>query len=178
MQEKPLPLYVLQQPQAPVLSRPMGRHLHDERNEKIGFAVGTNCSLFFHYRPGVDENCPSKIAASRFDALFHATECYISKGANMMSDMYALLVKISHLALRAVKTEMTEAREHVAFANTLSGIVMTICSTTAEHSIEHAMSAFHHELPHGAGLIMISEHFMNSLLNITLAMNVLSEWHK
>jgi alcohol dehydrogenase len=36
---------------------------------------------------------------------------------------------------------------------------MTISSTTAEHSLEHAMSAFHPELPHGAGLIMISKAF-------------------
>ena len=52
-----------------------------------------------------------------------------------------------------------EAREHVAFGNTLSGIVMNICSCTAEHSLEHAMSAYHHDLPHGAGLIMISKAF-------------------
>ena len=36
---------------------------------------------------------------------------------------------------------------------------MTISVTTAEHSIEHAMSAYHQELPHGAGLIMISKAF-------------------
>lgn len=29
-------------------------------------------------------------------------------------------------------------------------------SCTSEHSMEHAMSAYHQELPHGAGLIMIS----------------------
>ena len=79
-----------------------------------------------------------------------------------MSDMYALtaIENIASYLARAVKDgNDIEAREHVAFANTLSGIVMTICSTTAEHSIEHAMSAFHHELPHGAGLIMISKAF-------------------
>ena len=57
-----------------------------------------------------------------------------------------------------------EAREHVAFANTLSGVVMTLSACTSEHSMEHAMSAYHHDLPHGAGLIMISlpyyEHFI------------------
>ena len=29
----------------------------------------------------------------------------------------------------------------------------------SEHSLEHAMSAFHPELPHGAGLIMISREY-------------------
>lgn len=42
---------------------------------------------------------------------------------------------------------------------------MVTGSCTSEHSLEHAMSAYHQELPHGAGLIMISlayyEHFIN-----------------
>ncbi|MDD3155315.1 MAG: iron-containing alcohol dehydrogenase [Victivallaceae bacterium] len=53
-----------------------------------------------------------------------------------------------------------EARTHIAFANTVSGVVMTLSLTTRQHSIEHAMSAYHHDLPHGAGLIMISRAFM------------------
>jgi len=40
-----------------------------------------------------------------------------------------------------------KARERVAFANTLSGMAMVITSTTAEHSMEHAMSAYHQNLP-------------------------------
>ena len=50
-----------------------------------------------------------------------------------------------------------EARELVAFGNTLSGVVMCVGTVTSEHSLEHAMSAYHQELPHGAGLIMISK---------------------
>jgi alcohol dehydrogenase len=57
------------------------------------------------------------------------------------------------------------ARCCVAFANTLSGYAMVLGSCTSEHSIEHAMSAYHHNLPHGAGLIMISkayyQHFVD-----------------
>ena len=49
-----------------------------------------------------------------------------------------------------------EARAYVALANTYSGCVETISCCTSEHSIEHALSAFHPALPHGAGLIMIS----------------------
>ena len=97
-----------------------------------------------------------------FDALFHATECYISNTASLMSDMYALtaIENVARYLPRAVQdgTDL-EARERMAFANNLSGAVMTVCSTTAEHSLEHAMSAYHHNLPHGAGLIMISRAF-------------------
>ena len=58
---------------------------------------------------------------------------------------------------RAVKDGRDlEAREHVSFGNTLSGMMMSTGTCTSEHSLEHAMSAYHQELPHGAGLIMIS----------------------
>ena len=79
-----------------------------------------------------------------------------------MSDMYALtaIENVAKYLARAVNDgNDLEAREHVAFGNTLSGIVMNIASTTAKHSLEHAMSAYHHALPHGAGLIMISKAF-------------------
>ena len=34
---------------------------------------------------------------------------------------------------------------------------MTISGCTSEHSLEHALSAYHEKLPHGAGLIMIAK---------------------
>jgi alcohol dehydrogenase len=41
-------------------------------------------------------------------------------------------------------------------ANTISGFVESTSGCTSEHSLEHAMSAYHPELPHGAGLIIVS----------------------
>jgi alcohol dehydrogenase len=79
-----------------------------------------------------------------------------------MSDMYALtsIENVGKYLVRAFKDgNDMEAREGMAFANTLSGVVMTVSVTTAEHSLEHAMSAYHPALPHGAGLIMISKAF-------------------
>lgn len=105
---------------------------------------------------------PQFTAYQGFDALFHATECYISAAANRMGDMYALtaIENIGKYLARAVRDgNDLEARECVAFANTLSGVVMTISACTSEHSMEHAMSAFHPNLPHGAGLIMISREY-------------------
>lgn len=94
-----------------------------------------------------------------FDALFHSIEGYIAKGANLMSDMYALtaIENLAQYLPRAVKNgNDLEARTHVAFANTLSGVVMCLTLLTSEHGMEHALSAYHPNLPHGAGLIMIS----------------------
>lgn len=40
------------------------------------------------------------------------------------------------------------------------------CSTcTVEHSIEHALSAYHEKLPHGAGLIMLSKAYFTTIIN-------------
>jgi alcohol dehydrogenase len=42
---------------------------------------------------------------------------------------------------------------------------MQLTSTTEQHSMEHAMSAFHRNLQHGAGLIMISREFARFFVN-------------
>lgn len=103
---------------------------------------------------------PAFTAYQGFDALFHSTEGYIARGANVMSDMYALTA-IENLAKylpRAVQNGADmEARSHVALGNTLSGVVMCLTLITSEHALEHALSAYHPALPHGAGLIMISK---------------------
>ena len=134
---------------------------NEETNEKIGF--GGYDSLFPRLAvvdPDLMKTVPPKFTAYQgFDALFHSVECYLSAAANLMSDMYALTAirELGAYLARAIKdgSDM-EAREHVAFANTLSGVVMTVSGCTSEHSLEHAMSAYHQDLPHGAGLIMIS----------------------
>ncbi len=85
-----------------------------------------------------------------------------------MSDMYAItaIENISRSLAKAVKDgKDIEAREKVAFGNTLSGTVMSVGRCTSEHSLEHAMSAYHQELPHGAGLIMISKAYFTHLIN-------------
>lgn len=142
---------------------------NEETNEKIGF--GGHDSLFPKIAIVDSElmkTVPPKFTALQgFDALFHSVECYISAAANLMSDMYALtaIENIGKYLARAVKdgSDM-KAREQVAFANTLSGVVMTISVCTSEHSLEHAMSAYHQELPHGAGLIMISRAYFTHFI--------------
>ena len=70
-----------------------------------------------------------------------------------MGDMIqrAAIENIGHYLARAVKDgNDIEAREHVAYANTMSGYSMVVTSCISEHSMEHAMSAYHPELPHGA----------------------------
>ena len=57
------------------------------------------------------------------------------------------------------------SNKHVAYANTMSGYSMVVTSCISEHSMEHAMSAYHPELPHGAGLIMLSKEYFTFWIN-------------
>lgn len=137
---------------------------NDETNEKIGF--GGDDRLFpvlAIVDPELMITVPPKFTAYQgFDALFHSTEVYISRYRNLMGDLFAktAIENVGKYLVRAVKDgNDIEARTGMAFANTLSGWAMVVSVTTAQHSMEHAMSAYHQKLPHGAGLIMISKAF-------------------
>lgn len=141
-----------------------------ETNEKIG--CGGMDSLFpvlAVVDPELMLTVPPKFTAYQgFDALFHSVEGYISIVSSLMSDMVQLaaIENIGKYLPRAVKDgNDLEAREHVAFANTMSGYSMVVGSCTSEHSMEHAMSAYHQNLPHGAGLIMISKEYYTHFIN-------------
>ena len=142
---------------------------NDETHEKPGFVDDALFPVLSVVDPELMLSVPPKFTAYQgFDALFHSTEVYISSMANLMSDMYAItaIENVSRNLAKCVKDGSDiEARTKVAFGNTLSGSAMCVGACTSEHSLEHAMSAWHHELPHGAGLIMISlafyQHFID-----------------
>lgn len=134
---------------------------NESTHEKIGFGNPALFPVLAVVDPELMRTVPPAFTAYQgFDALFHSTECYISAKTNRMGDMYALtaIENVGRYLPRAVRDgNDLEAREGMAFANTLSGAVMTISGCTAEHSLEHAMSAYHEDLPHGAGLLMIAK---------------------
>ena len=131
--------------------------------EKIGFGDSTLVPVLAIVDPELMKTVPQKYTAYQgFDALFHNTEVMMSGGVNILSEAIALsaIENIAQYLPRAVKDgNDLEARERVAYGSTMAGISMQLTSTTAQHSMEHAMSAYHHNLPHGAGLIMISKAF-------------------
>lgn len=134
-----------------------------ETKEKIGFGDVILNPVLAIVDPELMKTVPSKYTAYQgFDALFHNTEVMMSNGVNVISEAIALsaIEKIAKYLPRAVADgNDLEAREGVAYGSTMAGITMQLTSTTAQHSMEHSMSAYHHNLPHGAGLIMISVEF-------------------
>lgn len=148
---------------------PWGVITNSETHEKIGYGGSDDLyPVLSIVDPDLMRSVPPKFTAFQgFDALFHSVECYVSNVANLMGDMYALtaIANVAGFLARAVNDgNDMEAREKVAFANTLSGVAMTVSGCTSEHSLEHAMSAYHQELPHGAGLILISRAYFTNLI--------------
>lgn len=136
-----------------------------QTHEKAGFVDEALFPALAIVDPELMKTVPPQFTAFQgFDALFHSVEGYISKAANPMSDMVGLtaIENVGRYLSRAVNdgSDM-EAREKVAFGNYLSGIEMCVGSTSSQHSLEHAMSAYHQELPHGAGLIMLSKAYFS-----------------
>ncbi len=142
---------------------------NEETQEKTGFGREDLFPVLAVVDPELMLTVPPRFTAYQgFDALFHSVEGYVSNGVNLMSDMYALtaIENISQNLVKAVKdgTDI-DARAKVAFGNTLSGTVMCVGRVTSQHSLEHALSAYHQDLPHGAGLIMISKAYFTNLIN-------------
>ena len=137
---------------------------NEETHEKIGFGDSKLLKpVLAVVDPTYMRTVPSNYTAYQgFDAFFHNEEVMMSKSLNVMSEALALsaIENIVKYLPRAVKDgNDLEAREHIAYGATIAGITMQLTSTTAQHSMEHAMSAFHRNLQHGAGLIMISREF-------------------
>lgn len=135
----------------------------EDTDEKIGMGDRRCKPVIAVVDPTYMTTVPAKYTAFQgFDALFHNTEVMMSTSLNVMSEAIALsaIENIYKYLPKAVANgNDIEAREHVAYASTMAGITMQLTSTTAQHSMEHAMSAYHRNLQHGAGLIIISKEF-------------------
>lgn len=142
---------------------------HEVNHEKIGLGNDDMFPVLAVVDPELMMSVPPKFTAYQgFDAIFHSMEGYVSKGVNLMSDMFAIaaIENVGRNLAKAVKNGSdVDAREKVAFGNTLSGIAESVGLCTSQHSLEHAMSAYHQELPHGAGLIMISKAYFTHLID-------------
>lgn len=135
--------------------------------EKIGFGNDKTFPVLSVVDADLMMTVPPHLTAFQgFDALFHSTEGYINITANEMSDLFALKA-ISLIGKSLAKAVANggdeEARADIALANTLAGIVESTSGCTSEHSMEHALSAHHPKLEHGAGLIMISRAYYTFL---------------
>ncbi len=140
----------------------------DDRREKPGFMDHRQFPALSVVDPTLMASVPAHLTAYQgFDALFHCVEGYLAGPRTLMSELYALagVERIgANLARCVTHPGDLGARTQIALGNTLGGFVMATGPLTSEHAIEHALSAFHHALPHGAGLIMVSLAYYGALI--------------
>ena len=101
-------------------------------------------------------------AATGMDALTHAIEGYITKGAWEMTDMFHLeAIRLISSNLRAAVNNEKSCREGMALGQYIAGMGFSNVGLGIDHAMAHTLSA-HYDTPHGvacASLLPISMEF-------------------
>lgn len=88
-------------------------------------------------------------AATGMDALTHAIEGYITKGAWELSDMFHLkAIEIISRSLRAAVNNEPKGREDMALGQYVAGMGFSNVGLGVDHSMAHTLSAYY-DMPHG-----------------------------
>lgn len=142
---------------------------NEEKQEKIGFGNELTYPTLSIIDPEMMLSVPPHLTAYQgFDAFFHAAEGFLANCATPISDLFALeaiRLLYKYLPVAVADGRNLKARAKVAWASTLAGLVESTSNCISEHSMEHAMSAYYPALPHGAGLIAISEAYFETFRN-------------
>jgi len=113
--------------------------------------------------PVMTAGLPGAVTASTgMDAFTHATECYTSKKANPISDMFALkaIELISRSIRKAYDTgEDYEARQDMLLGAFYAGVSITSSGTTAVHAMSYPLGG-KYKIPHGIANSMLLPHVM------------------
>jgi alcohol dehydrogenase len=102
---------------------------------------------------------PHQTAYTGMDAFFHSVETYLATVNQPTSDHLALEAVgliTQYLPVAVQDGGNLEARTKLAWASTEAGICESLSCCISHHSMEHAVSACFPEVPHGAGLTMLS----------------------
>ena len=109
---------------------------------------------------------PQQTAYTGMDALFHSVETYLATVNQPTSDHLALEAVgliAKYLPVAVQDGCNMEARTKLAWANTEAGICESLSCCISHHSMEHAVSACFPQVPHGAGLTMLSVAYFSYL---------------
>lgn len=88
-------------------------------------------------------------AATGMDALTHAIEGYITKGAWELSDMFHIkAIEIIAKSLRGAVKNTKEGREGMALGQYVAGMGFSNVGLGVDHSMAHTLSAYY-DMPHG-----------------------------
>ena len=98
---------------------------------------------------------PALTAATGMDALTHAIEGYITKGACAISDMFHLeAIRLISSSLRAAVKDDPDGREGMALGQYIAGMGFSNVGLGIVHSMAHGLSALY-DTPHGVACAII-----------------------
>lgn len=100
--------------------------------------------------PDMMSSMPASLtAATGMDALTHAIEGYITKGAWELSDMFHIkAIEIIAKSLRAAVKNEPVGREGMALGQYVAGMGFSNVGLGVDHSMAHTLSAYY-DMPHG-----------------------------
>ncbi len=138
-----------------------------DTNEKIGYGNNSTFPVLSIVDPELMVSVPPKMTAyTGMDAFFHSVECYLATINQPTSDhlaLEAISLITKYLPIAVKDGTNIEARTKLAWANTEAGICESLSCCISHHSMEHALSAYHPDIAHGAGLTMLSVSYFNCL---------------
>ncbi|AEA33762.1 iron-containing alcohol dehydrogenase [Hippea maritima] len=104
----------------------------------------------------------SVIANTGFDALSHAIEAYTSRSACPITDVYCreAISLIGVNLPKAYNSKDKNAMNNMSLAAMFAGMALNVGRASLPHALEHSLSAFNPELPHGLGLSMVMVPFL------------------
>ena len=100
--------------------------------------------------PDMMASMPASLtAATGMDALTHAIEGYITRGAWELSDMFHLkAIEIIARSLRGAVANTADGREGMALGQYVAGMGFSNVGLGVDHSMAHTLSAYY-DMPHG-----------------------------
>lgn len=100
-------------------------------------------------------------AATGMDALTHAIEGYITKGAWELSDMFELkaIEMVSHYLRDSVLKDDINAREGMSVAQYVAGMAFSNVGLGLVHGMAHTLSAYY-DTPHGVACALLLPYIM------------------
>ncbi len=109
--------------------------------------------------PELMATLPAKVtAATGFDVFAHAFESYINPGGSSYTDMMALeaiRLVARHLPAAVKDGKDTDAREGMAWADTLAGLCIANAGVTLPHGIGMAIGGLYPHVAHGEALAVV-----------------------
>ncbi len=121
-----------------------------EKKRKFVCVDGHDIPVVAVVDPDMMNSMPAALtAATGMDALTHAIEGYITKGAWELSDMFHIkAIEVIGRSLRGAVKNEKEGRDGMALGQYIAGMGFSNVGLGVDHSMAHTLSAYY-DMPHG-----------------------------